>query len=90
MALATLSLLLETKDFPLYLHKRHIGRQLMDVVESRAVYMLVRKKVQEILERRNAEFRFQQLGSLGAYAGQIGDGSGKVDRMLKIFRVVIN
>lgn len=84
MALATLALFLETKDFPLDLYKRHIGRQLMDVVESRAVYMLVWKIVQEILERRDAEFRFQQFGSLWAYAGQISDGSGEVDRMLKI------
>ena len=57
----------------------------MDVVEASAVDMLVGEIIQEVAERRDAEFRFQQLGALWAYAGQIGDRSGEVydsDRLL--------
>lgn len=51
----------------------------MDIVEARAVNVLVREVVQQVAERRDSEFRFQQFGTLRAYARQVGDGGGEVD-----------
>ena len=79
MPFASLTFLLETQDLALDLHKRHVCRQLMDIVEARAVNVLVGKVVQQVAKRRDAEFRFQQFGTLWAYARQVGDGSGEVD-----------
>ncbi len=36
--------------------------------------MLVREIVQQVTERRDADFRLQELGPVGAYAWQIGYG----------------
>ena len=51
----------------------------MDIVEARAVNVLVGEIVQQVAERRDSEFRFQQFGTLRAYARQVGDGGGEVD-----------
>lgn len=51
----------------------------MNVVKPRAVDVLVWKVVQQVAERGDVQFRVQQLGSLWAYTGQVGDGGGEVD-----------
>jgi hypothetical protein len=79
MSLTSLTFLLKTQNLALDLHERHVRRQLMDIVEACAINVLVGEIVQQVAERRDSEFRFQQLGTLRAYAGQVGDGSGEVD-----------
>ena len=45
VALASTTFLLETQDFTHYLHERHVGRKLMNVVEPCAVDVFVREVV---------------------------------------------
>lgn len=71
-ALAPYPLFLEAKYLAFYLNEGHICSQFMDIVQSRAVDMLVWEVVQQAAERRNAEFRFQQLSPLRANAWKVG------------------
>ena len=51
MAFASVPFLLEAQNFTHHLNKRHVGRQFVDIVEPRAVDVLVREVVQQIAER---------------------------------------
>ena len=58
-ALAAVALFLEAEDLALDLYKRHIGRQLVYIVQACTVDMLVGEVVKEIAERGNTQFRVQ-------------------------------
>ena len=63
----------KTENLPLELHIRHVCRQLMYIIQTGAVYVFIRKIVQQIVQGGHVQFVFQEFGSLRPHSGQISN-----------------
>ena len=55
------------------LHKRHVARQFVNVVDLAAVYIFIRIILQQVAIRLNAQFLTEQLLAIRPYAWQVHD-----------------
>ena len=69
----THTVLVETQDLTLYLHKGHVGRHLAYQVDAAAVYVLVGEVLQQSTPRRYVQLVAQYISLLGPHARQVHD-----------------
>ena len=69
-AFPPLAFRVETQDLPADLHVGHVRCQLMDVIQARAVDMLVREGIKQIMKRTDLQLIRQQLCPFGTHSRQ--------------------
>ena len=65
-----LSLRIKAQYLAANLYVGHIGRQLMDIIKPRTVYMFIRKGVQQIMQSTDLQFISEQFGTLRSHSRQ--------------------